>query len=208
MFFISLMKLIKRTKLELNLNIEFGSVILLAISTSKGKIRNHLSNSMLEKVGQKSQHSMIILSRLKNLYITAGKNCPLPFFIPTRLSYKHPLKLFQQMLIIHGDQINLKFELQDITVHFSNFSTLTEWEIEGHFLTIHVLFQKIIHFREPQFSEHIARNQVEISLIFSLIAYLVRFNTNNKRHFLTYMLTPVSKFTTYDSTTINTENRK
>ena len=55
MFFISLMKLIKRTKkLELNLNIEFGSVILLTISTSKGKIWNHLSNSMLEKVGQKS----------------------------------------------------------------------------------------------------------------------------------------------------------
>ena len=54
MFFISLMKLIKRTKLELNLNIEFGSVILLTIFTSKRKVRNHLSNSMLEKVGQKS----------------------------------------------------------------------------------------------------------------------------------------------------------
>ena len=43
-------------------------------------------------------------------------------------------------------------------------------------------------------------NQTEIFLIFlltfislfSLIVYLVRFNTNNKRHFLTYMLTRVS----------------
>ena len=40
---------------------------------------------------------------------------------------------------------------------------------------------------------------------------LVRFNTNNKRYFLTYMLTRVSKFTTYtegDGTTINNEDKK
>ena len=40
---------------------------------------------------------------------------------------------------------------------------------------------------EPQFSEHIARNQAEIFLIFisfSLILYLIRFNTNNRHHFL------------------------
>ena len=34
------------------------------------------------------------------------------------------------------------------------------------------------------------------------------FNTNNKRHFLTYMLIRVSNFTTYDGTTINNEYRK
>ena len=58
---------------------------------------------------------------------------------------------------------------------------------------------------ELQFSQHNARNQAKIFLIFflpftslfSLIVYLVRFNSNNKRHFLTYMLTRVSNFTTY-----------
>ena len=35
-----------------------------------------------------------------------------------------------------------------------------------------------------------------------------RFNTNDKRHFLTYTLTRGSNFTTYDGTTINKENRK
>ena len=47
--------------------------------------------------------------------------------------------------------------------------------------------------------------------LFSLIVYLVRFNTNNKRHFLTYMLTRVSDFTTCtkeDSTVISNEDRK
>ena len=34
------------------------------------------------------------------------------------------------------------------------------------------------------------------------------FNTNNKRHFETYMLTRVSNFTTYDGTTIKNEDRK
>ena len=33
--------------------------------------------------------------------------------------------------------------------------------------------------------------------LFSLLIYLVRFNTNKKRHFLTYMLPHVSNFTTY-----------
>ena len=61
-----------------------------------------------------------------------------------------------------------------------------------------------------------------------LINYLVRFNTNNKRHFVTYFLTRVSDFTTYicfiivsihlivnlsifndeDGTTINNEDGK
>lgn len=35
-----------------------------------------------------------------------------------------------------------------------------------------------------------------------------RFNTNDKRHFLTYTLTRGSNFTTYDGTTINKEDRK
>ena len=43
--------------------------------------------------------------------------------------------------------------------------------------------------------------------LFSLIDYVVRFNTNNKRHFLTYMLTHVCNFTTYDGTTVNNEDR-
>ena len=33
--------------------------------------------------------------------------------------------------------------------------------------------------------------------LFSLIIYLVRFNSNDKGHFLTYVLTCVSNFTTY-----------
>ena len=54
--------------------------------------------------------------------------------------------------------------------------------------------------------------------LFSLIVYLVRFNTNNKRHFLTYILTrlPISTFpffnlsifTEEDGTTIYNEDRK
>ena len=54
--------------------------------------------------------------------------------------------------------------------------------------------------------------------LFSLIVYLVRFNTNKKRHFLTYMLTRVSistfpsftfsMFTEKKDTTINDEGRK
>ena len=53
--------------------------------------------------------------------------------------------------------------------------------------------------------------------LFSLIVYLVRFNANNKRHFLTYMLTHVfistfpsfnlSIFTEEDGTTIYNEDR-
>ena len=34
------------------------------------------------------------------------------------------------------------------------------------------------------------------------------FNTNNKRHFETYMLTRVSNFTTYDGTTIKNEDKR
>ena len=41
-----------------------------------------------------------------------------------------------------------------------------------------------------------------------LVVYVVRFNTNDKRHFLTYMLTRVFNFTTYDGTAINNEGRK
>ena len=41
--------------------------------------------------------------------------------------------------------------------------------------------------------------------LFSLVVYLVRFNTNNKRHFLTYMLTRVS-ISTFPS--FNNEDRK
>ena len=57
--------------------------------------------------------------------------------------------------------------------------------------------------------------------LFSLIVYLIRFNTNNKRHLLTYMLTRLfismlqsfnlSMFTEEDGTaiaTINNANRK
>ena len=79
---------------------------------------------------------------------------------------------------------------------------------------------------EPQFSEHIDSNLVQIFLmffstfisLFILIVHLVRFNTSNKRNFLTYMLTRVSistflsfnlsMFTEENGTTINNENRK
>ena len=37
---------------------------------------------------------------------------------------------------------------------------------------------------------------------------LVRFNTSAERHFLTYMLTRVSNFTTYDFTATNNEGKK
>ena len=43
---------------------------------------------------------------------------------------------------------------------------------------------------------------------FSLVVYIVRFNTNNKHHFLTYMLTRVFNTTTYNSTAIDNEDRK
>ena len=52
--------------------------------------------------------------------------------------------------------------------------------------------KKTIFLPEPQFSQHNGRNQAEIFLIFfltfififSLNIYLIRFNTNNKRHSL------------------------
>ena len=44
---------------------------------------------------------------------------------------------------------------------------------------------------------------VFLDFFISLAIYVVRFNTNNKRHNLTYMLTRVFNFTTYDGTTIN-----
>ena len=52
-------------------------------------------------------------------------------------------------------------------------------------------------FSRPQFSEHIARIWAQIFLTFflpymSLIVILVRFNNNNKRYVLPYMLTSVS----------------
>ena len=47
-----------------------------------------------------------------------------------------------------------------------------------------------------------------LSLYFYLVVYVVRFNTNNKRHFLTYMLTCVFNFTTNDGTAISNEGRK
>ena len=54
------------------------------------------------------------------------------------------------------------------------------------------------------FHIHNARNLADIFFIlfstvialFSLIVYLVRFNTNNQNHFLTYVLARVSNFTT------------
>ena len=47
-----------------------------------------------------------------------------------------------------------------------------------------------------------------LSLYFFLVVYLVRFNTYDKRHFLTYMLKRVSNFTTYDGTAIDNEGKK
>ena len=75
---------------------------------------------------------------------------------------------------------------------------------------------------KPQFSLHSAKIFVILFLtvisLFSLIAYLARFNTNIKRHFPTYMLTRVSismfpsfnfsMFTEEDATTINNEDKK
>ena len=75
---------------------------------------------------------------------------------------------------------------------------------------------------KPQFSLHSAKIFVILFLtvisLFSLIAYLARFNTNIKRHFLIYMLTGVSismfpsfnfsMFTEEDATTINNEDKK
>ena len=87
------------------------------------------------------------------------------------------------------------------------------------------LCEKTIFFVWDSILKHNARNQAEIFLIFfltlisffSLIVYLVRFNTNTKRHFLT-MLTCVfnftflsfnlSMFTEEDGTTINNNDRK
>ena len=44
-----------------------------------------------------------------------------------------------------------------------------------------------------------------ISIVF---VYFVRFNTNNKRHFVTYMLTIVFNVTTYYGTAIKNEDRR
>ena len=44
--------------------------------------------------------------------------------------------------------------------------------------------------------------------LFPLIVYLVRFNTDNKRHFPTHMLTLVSNFTAHDGTTLVMKTEK
>ena len=70
------------------------------------------------------------------------------------------------------------------------------------FFSIHnFLYQKTIFLPEPQFSQQILEifwDFLNIFLnfisLFSLIVYLVRFNTNNKRNFLTYVLTRVSNY--------------
>ena len=55
------MKLIKRSKeLELNLNTEFGSVVLSTISNSMGKLWNHLSKFMLKNAGQDVSHPNLL----------------------------------------------------------------------------------------------------------------------------------------------------
>ena len=96
----------------------------------------------------------------------------------------------------------------------------------AHFRYLHVIFHdKIIL---PEILETNAINLEEIFLIvfltfislFSLIVYFDRFNTNNKRHFLTYILIRVSMcnstfpyfnlsmYTEEDGTIINNEGRK
>ena len=56
--------------------------------------------------------------------------------------------------------------------------------------------------------------EAEILLMFFLTSisivfvYFVRFNTNNKRHFVTYMLTIVFNVTTYYGTAIKNEDRR
>ena len=63
------------------------------------------------------------------------------------------------------------------------------------------LYQKTIFLPEPQFSQQILEifwGFLNIFLnfisLFSLIVYLVRFNANNKRNFLTYVLTCASNY--------------
>ena len=58
-------------------------------------------------------------------------------------------------------------------------------------ISLRVFLEENHHLLEPQFSEDCARKQAEVFFIFfltffslfSLIVYLVRFYTNNKRHF-------------------------
>ena len=44
-------------------------------------------------------------------------------------------------------------------------------------------------------------------LYFFLVVYVVKLNTDDKRHFLIYMFTRMFNFTTYDGTAINNEGR-
>lgn len=62
-----------------------------------------------------------------------------------------------------------------------------------------IKYTTAIFMPEPQFSQHKARNQVEIFLVVFFF-YVATFNTNNKCGFLTYILTHVSNFKTYDGT--------
>ena len=73
-----------------------------------------------------------------------------------------------------------------------------------------IKYTTAIFMPEPQFSQHKARNQVEIFLVVFFF-YEAMFNTNNKCGFLTYILTQVSNFKTYDGTrdhTYKTTTRK
>ena len=125
------MKLIKRTKkLELDLNVELGSVILSTASRSKGKLWNHLSNSMLQKGGTE---------------IITSYNYPL-YNSRTKIASSHFLSCLAQLFV---RCLYIKFQFQEITDHFCTFSRPTEWNIKGHFLIIYIFFFKRKPFAWP-----------------------------------------------------------
>ena len=74
------------------------------------------------------------------------------------------------------------------------------------FFIIHdFLYQKTIFLHEPQFSQHNTWEEekspeifsmffLTFTFLFSLILYLVKFNTNNKPHFLTCVLIRVPNY--------------
>ena len=88
-------------KVELNLHIVFGRLVFFLHNFQQQEtFYSHLLDSTLRKAGQKSSHH-IYLSRpgCKKIYrYRKDKNCPVSFFILSRLSYKQPVNVTTRKL--------------------------------------------------------------------------------------------------------------
>ena len=101
-----------------------------------------------------------------------------------------------------------------IYTYFNNSVILVIYARHLYIRFMHIFYKKISFFVSVNFLKRMLDVWLRFLRIFflnftsllSLIVHLVRFN--NKLQFLTYMLTLVSNFTTYDGTTLRMKTEK